>query len=721
MKKSYTLSGIECAVCANKIETMLNTLPSLQSAVYNHATQKLTVEYDDNLDHNEVFSQIKQTVLSKEPNAMLSDYKAVESKNQAFKEAIFSVNNIIRLIGVLALIAAAFVDKLELNHYLVFGIYMASYFLIGHTILWRFLKNSIKLQLFDENFLMTAATVGAIILGHYFEAVTILLFYQVGEFFQDLAVQRSRSSIRNLIDTKEYPVTKITKDNTALTVMPSDIDVGDIILIKSGEKIMLDGEVIKGSSTIDTSSITGESVPEHAEVGSLVLSGCINLENPITVRVTKKFQDSTAAKILDMIENASSNKAKSEQFMTRFSKIYTPSVVGVAFIIGVVIPLIMRMNAAAWSIWGKTALTFLLVSCPCALVLSIPISFFGGLGAASKYGILFKGANYLEALTKADTFIFDKTGTLTSGVFEVTDIEAQDMSADELLMYAAYAEHSSTHPLARAVIRKYGKDIDISLINNAQTISGQGVIATVGGKTVLAGSKKLLDSHNIDTPEIERKGSVIMIAIDNKYAGKITLADTVKQNAAQAIQDLKKLGIKKTIMITGDSEDAASEVKAKTGIDIVYARALPQDKLDIIEKYAQKENKTVFVGEGINDVLAISRADVGVAMGILGSDVSVEAADVVVMNDELDKLPIMLRLARRTRKIVILNIVLVLLVKFSVMVINFFPALQSLILAELADLGIALVAVFIARTIFRYNPTKDKKTKRKLNHKHNHN
>ena len=709
MKKVYKITGIDCAVCAAKVEKELQKLKELQEVSFNFTAQKLFLDYDDKIDQKELFYLISKTVKSLEPQAVLHDADAKEHNDGIIKKSIFSIKNLIKLAGIVVLVVFLI---LELNNvldglYLFLG-YLAAYFLISYSVLYKFFNNLIHFRLFDENFLMTIATVGAFILGEYFEGVTIMLFYQIGEFLQDLAVDKSRSNIKSLIDSREQTVTYFNKENGTDITHPDNIKVGDRILIKAGEIVALDGVVTEGTSTLDTSSLTGESLPKTVIQGDEVISGSINLQNSLTVTVTRLYKESTASKIMDLVETASSKKSKSEQFITKFSRIYTPAVVGIALIIGLLIPLIFRMTASLWGVYAKTALTFLIVSCPCALVLSIPVSFFCALGAASKNGVLFRGTDYIETLSKIDTFIFDKTGTLTTGVFEVSDIiPAYNYTSQDVLFFAAYAESYSSHPLARAVIRKYAQTVDISKISEHKSYVGLGVEAVIDGHKVLAGSFNYLTNHGIKTDEIN-SSSVIYVAKDNEFLGAILLEDRIKPEAKVSITDLKSLGVKQSIMVTGDNAQVALRVSDMIGLDKYHAQCLPQDKLKLVDGYIEQGNKTAFVGEGINDVLAISRADIGISMGALGSDVSMESADMVIMTDELTKLPQMISLSKYTKKIVMLNILLVLFIKLAIMLINFFPSLQSLLLAELADVGIALVAVMIARSILKFGNNRKK-------------
>lgn len=708
MKKVYKITGIDCAVCADKVEKELQKLKELKDVRFNFTAQKLFFDYVEGIDQKKLFYLISKTVKALEPQAVLHDVGAKEQNDVIIKKSIFSKNTMIKLAGVIVLVISLVLEFSKvLNGTYLLACYLVAYFLISYTVLYKFFKNLLRLRLFDENFLMTIATVGAFILGEYFEGVTIMLFYQVGEFLQDLAVDKSRNNIKSLIDNRNQLVTYINQENGTDVTHPDNIKVGDKILIKAGELVALDGVVTEGTSTLDTSSLTGESLPKTVIPGDKVLSGSINLQNSLTTTVTRLYKESTSSKIMDLVENASSKKSKSEQFITKFSRVYTPAVVGIALIIGFIIPLIFRMNVALWGVYAKTALTFLIVSCPCALVLSIPVSFFCGIGVASKNGVLFKGADYLEALSKIDTFIFDKTGTLTTGVFEVSNIIAsKNYTEQDVLTTVAYAESYSSHPLARAVIRKYAQTVDITKISEHKSYVGLGVEAVIDGQVVLAGSFNYLKKHGIQTEEIN-SSSVIYVAKDNDFMGAILLEDRVKPEAKSSIANLKSLGIKQTTMVTGDNAQVALSVSDMVGLDKYHAQCLPQDKLNIVEEYIEQGHKTAFVGEGINDVLAISRADIGISMGTLGSDVSMESADMVIMTDELSKLPQMISLSRYTKKIVSLNIILVLIIKLAIMFVNFFPSMQSLLLAELADVGIALVAVMIARTILKFGNKKN--------------
>ncbi|HEY8443568.1 MAG TPA: heavy metal translocating P-type ATPase [Clostridia bacterium] len=704
MNKIYKVKNLDCAVCAGKIEKELQKI--FKSATLNFATQKLYIEAE-NMDSKELLGVINKTIKAIEPHASASD---ITEKINDDKKEVFSWGLLVKILGA-AVLAVAFGLELGgvLEGYVLLALYIPAYLMISYSVLFKFFKNLARFELFDENFLMTVATIGAFALGEYFEGVSIMLFYQVGEFLQDLAVNRSRANIKALIENQQVSVSIIDDNNNINVTHPETVNIGDKILIKAGETVALDGIVASGNSILDTSSLTGESLPVAVKEGDEILSGSINLQNTLVANVTRKYKESTASRIVDLVEKAAAQKSKSEQFITKFSKVYTPLVVGIALFIGVLLPLILGFNGAQWANLGRTALTFLIVSCPCALVLSLPVSFFCGIGAASKNGVLFKGANYLETLADIDTFIFDKTGTLTTGVFEVEQIiPAKGYTEEEVLELAAIGESYSQHPLAKAVLSKYGRAADVSKIVSHKDFVGLGIKTQTQDYEILAGSRELLKNNGVDAPEFF--GTVIYVAKDNEYAGAIVLEDKIKPEARESLAKLKKLGVKNTVMITGDNAEVALSVSQKTGIDAYHAKCLPEDKLNIVAQYIDKGHKTAFVGEGINDVLAISRADLGVSMGVSGSDVSVDSADMVIMNDNLNALPSMISLAKYTKKIVWFNIILVLAVKLMVMIINFIPSLQSLILAELADVGIALVAVLISQSILRFGKQKKKKS-----------
>ncbi|MEG1902584.1 MAG: heavy metal translocating P-type ATPase [Clostridium sp.] len=570
-------------------------------------------------------------------------------------------------------------------------LFLVPYLMIGWDIVYKAFRHIIHGQVFDENFLMSLATFGAFGVGQYSEAVAVMLFYQVGEWFQDYAVTRSRKSITDLMNIcPEYA--NIEEDGQLKQVTPDDVAVGSIIIIKAGERIPLDGRVIEGTSMVDTSALTGESVPRKVETGTDVISGCVNGSGLLHVEVTKKFEDSTVSRILELVENASSKKAHMENFITRFAKYYTPIVVLAAVALAFIPPLILGGGFAQWL---QRACIFLVISCPCALVISIPLSFFGGIGAASKAGVLVKGSNYLEQLAEMETIIFDKTGTLTKGEFKVTDIRPQGMTKEELLEFAALAENYSTHPISMSIKTAYGKEIPLSRLGETEEISGHGVKTVIDGKPVLAGNGKLMKMQNIPYEECDSIGTVVYLAVEGKFAGTIVISDTIKEGTMEAIRDLKAVGVKRTIMLTGDRKAVGEAVAAKIGIDEVYTELLPGDKVEKIEGFlASKRAGTyvAFVGDGINDAPVLTRADIGIAMGSMGSDAAIEAADVVLMDDNPDKIATVVKIARKTLKIVKQNIVFALGIKAVVLILGAL-GMANMWEAVFADVGVSVIAI----------------------------
>lgn len=570
-------------------------------------------------------------------------------------------------------------------------LFLVPYLMIGWDIVYKAFRHIIHGQVFDENFLMSLATFGAFGIGQYSEAVAVMLFYQVGEWFQDYAVTRSRQSITDLMNIcPEYA--NIEENGQLKQVSPDDVAVGSIIIIKAGERIPLDGRVIEGTSMVDTSALTGESVPRKVETGTDVISGCVNGSGLLHVEVTKKFEDSTVSRILELVENASSKKAHMENFITRFAKYYTPIVVLAAVALAFIPPLILGGGFAQWL---QRACIFLVISCPCALVISIPLSFFGGIGAASKAGVLVKGSNYLEQLAEMETIIFDKTGTLTKGEFKVTDIRPQGMTKEELLEFAALAENYSTHPISMSIKTAYGKEIPLSRLGETEEISGHGVKTVIDGKPVLAGNGKLMKMQNIPYEECDSIGTVVYLAVEEKFAGTIVISDTIKEGTMEAIRDLKAVGVRKTIMLTGDRKAVGEAVAAKIGIDEVYTELLPGDKVEKIEGFlASKRTGTyvAFVGDGINDAPVLTRADIGIAMGSMGSDAAIEAADVVLMDDNPDKIATVVKIARKTLKIVKQNIVFALGIKAVVLILGAL-GMANMWEAVFADVGVSVIAI----------------------------
>ena len=589
-----------------------------------------------------------------------------------------------------------------LNQNLRVMFYVLAYLVIGHDVVWRAVKNISKKQIFDENFLMTIATLGAFAIGEYPEAVAVMLFYKVGEFFQDLAVNKSKRSITALMDIRPDFAHLKVKGQT-VKVSPEAVKIGDTILVKPGEKVPLDGIILVGRSAMDTSALTGESLPREVEVGSQVLSGSINQTGVIEIKVSKVFAESTVSKILELVQNASSRKAKAENFISKFARVYTPIVVVTAALIAIIPPLLI--SGATFEDYIYRALVFLVISCPCALVISIPLSFFGGIGAASKNGILIKGSNYLEALNHVETVVFDKTGTLTKGEFSVIEIkESNGFTKEEILKYAAYTEGYSNHPIALSIIKEYGQAIDKEQIKDTEDIPGHGILATIDGKRVAAGNSKLMDQEGIGYhDERDIIGTIVHLAIDQTYAGLIVIADTIKDDAREAVQILKSMGIKETIMLTGDHKNIADQVGQAIGIDKVYSQLLPHEKverLEEIEKNKAKGKNIIFVGDGINDSPVLARADVGIAMGGLGSDAAIEAADIVIMTDEPSKIATGIRIAKRTQTIVWQNIIFALGVKLVVLLLGAL-GVATMWEAVFADVGVSVLAILNSIRVMR--------------------
>ena len=576
--------------------------------------------------------------------------------------------------------------------------YLAPYLVAGWDVLWKAIRNIAHGQVFDENFLMALATVGALILGEYSEAVGVMVFYQVGELFQGYAVGKSRRSIAQLMDIRPDSA-RVEREGELTVVEPDEVAVGEIIEVRPGEKIPLDGVVLEGSSALDTAALTGESVPRDAKAGDEVLSGCVSLTGVLRLRVTKPFSQSTVAKILDLVENASSKKAKAENFITRFARYYTPAVV----IGAVALAIIPSLITGQWSVWVGRALMFLVISCPCALVISVPLSFFGGIGGASAKGVLVKGGNYLELLASTETVVFDKTGTLTRGVFELDRLlPAEGVDKDDLLETAALAESFSNHPIAQSLRRAYGKDIDEDRVTDVQEIAGHGITALVDGIHVAAGNRRLMIREGVDAPEVTDVGTLIYVARDGKYLGCAVIADQIKETAPAAIQDLKRRGIR-TVMLTGDAKAVGEAVGAKLGLDQVRAQLLPEDKVTELEKLLdQKSEKGVlaYVGDGVNDAPVLSRADVGIAMGALGSDAAIEAADVVLMDDDPAKLSVAMDIARKCMRIVRENIVFALGVKAAFLILGALGK-ATMWAAVFADVGVAVIAILNAMRMLR--------------------
>lgn len=674
---------------------------------------KMKIEYESGADKALLMKEILDIIEKNEPGLKLIEVKTNKVKQKDEHDnhedeghahdhshehgGEGSKKELIRLGLGAALFAIGLI--VNLSFWAELAIYLTSYFLVGGEVLLKSAKNISRGQVFDENFLMSVATIGAFAIQEFPEGVAVMLFYQIGEFFQDIAVNRSRKSIQALMDIRpDYAI--LIDGNETRRVDPDEVTIGDRILVKPGEKVPLDGKVVEGSSMLDTSALTGESVPREVITGDDILAGFINKNGVLTIEVTKEFGESTVSKILDLVQNASSKKAPTENFITKFARYYTPAVVFVAAALAIMPPLIIE--GATFQDWLYRALVFLVVSCPCALVVSIPLGFFGGIGGASRNGVLIKGSNYLEALNSVDTVVFDKTGTLTKGVFKVTDVKGmREYTEEELLEYAAHAESFSNHPIATSIVKAYGSDINKEVIEDYNEISGHGIKVNIKGDQVLAGNFRLMDSENIPYPIIETIGTIVHIAINGKYAGYIVISDEIKEDAAKAITELKKLGIKKTVMLTGDIKRVGEKVANTIGLDEVHTELLPDqkvEKLELIEKSKNTKGKTIFVGDGINDAPVLARADIGFAMGGLGSDAAIEAADVVIMTDEPSKIASAIKVARKTRNIVWQNIILAFAIKAVVLVLGA-GGLATMWEAVFADVGVAVAAILNAMRV----------------------
>ena len=605
---------------------------------------------------------------------------------------------LVRIIISFILLILAFILKLD-NTIINNILFITSYIIIGYDIILKALRNITRGKVFDENFLMTIATIGAFFIGEFPEAVAVMLFYQVGELFQSYAIDKSRKSVSELMDIRpDYA--NLYHDEKTERVDPNKVKVGDIILIKPGEKIPLDGIVVEGNSLLNTLALTGESMPRSVTEGDEVLSGCINNEGILKVKVTKEFGESTVSKILDLVENASSRKSKSENFISKFAKYYTPIVVIIAILLALIPPLLTDTN---FKTWIYRALSFLVVSCPCALVISIPLSFFGGIGASSKIGVLVKGSNYLEALANTEIVVCDKTGTLTEGIFKVQKVNAVGYTKEDLLKYTSYAENYSNHPIALSIKEAYGKDINEKLVTKTKELKGKGVIAKVDSKEVLVGNEKLMEEYNIDYKKSNDIGTIIYIAIDKKYAGSIIISDKIKDDAYKAVKEFRRNNVKKIVMLTGDREEISKNVSKKLKLDKYYAELLPQDKVKKVESLMQEKSETgklVFIGDGINDAPVLALSDIGVAMGGLGSDAAIEAADIVIMTDEPSKLANAIKISKKTMQIVKENIVFAITVKILVLLLSSIGA-TTLWCAVFADVGVSVLAIINALRILR--------------------
>ncbi|MCF8094376.1 MAG: cadmium-translocating P-type ATPase [Desulfobacteraceae bacterium] len=695
----YVMQGLNCANCAAKIEKKLNRLEGASGVSVNFAAKTIFLDPEHEKAAQEVIDRI-------EPGVRLIPEEKKDTSNPQNEN--YGVRGKLIRIGLAAVFFALgliFRQKLHDTPYMFgeFAVFLTSYLLVGSSVIWTAVKNLVRGRLFDENFLMTVATVGAIAIHQLPEAVGVMLFFAVGEYFQERAVNRSRRHISELMDVRpDYA--NLVKQGQSQRVSPQDVEVGQIIEIKPGEKIPLDGQVISGTSFVDTSALTGESVPRKVEEGDSILSGSINDNGLLQVKVSKKFSESSVSRILELVENAASRKAPTEQFITRFARWYTPAVVFGALAIAFIPPLLI--SGAAFSDWIYRALILLVISCPCALVISIPLGYFGGIGSASRAGVLIKGANFLEALTKVHTVVFDKTGTLTKGVFKVNEIITRNgFRKEDILGWAALGEAHSNHPIARSIKEAYGKEVQSDRIEEYQEIKGHGIKAQSGGKTILVGNDRLLHREKIEHNDCDVEGTVVYVAVDGTYAGYLIIADEVKKDSVAAVQSLKKQGVKQTVMLTGDDENAAKHIAGLLGIDIYYAQLLPQDKvekLEEIEARLGKDEKLVFVGDGINDAPVLARAHIGVAIGALGADAAIEAADVVLMDGNPGKLSRAISIADYTKKIVLQNIAIALGIK-AVFVVLGAMGMATIWEAVFADVGVALIAIFNATRTLKYS------------------
>ena len=743
MEIRLVLNGLDCANCANKIETKVNKINGVKEATVNFSTTLLIAEIKEESLKDEIINEIKSIVKKLEPDVKVEEKlnnKVIKNTTSECKGSCCSTSfengevkkctektkinknethnhthsnglsennarvieyikeNIMLIIGTLIyLVALAYNGN---NNSVSIILFIASYLVIGGEVILTALKNITNGEIFDENFLMSIATIGAFFIGEYPEAVAVMLFYQIGEVFQGYAVNKSRKSISSLMNIRaDYA--NVLRSNNEVKVSPEDVSLNEVILIKPGERVPLDGVVLSGESFLDTSALTGESVPREIKAGDEILSGEINNSGVLKVRVTKEYGESTVARILELVENASNKKAPTEKFITKFSKIYTPIVVLVAVLVAIIPPIFIK--GAVFSEWLYKALSLLVVSCPCALVVSIPLGFFSGIGAASKKGVLVKGGNYLEALKESEIIVFDKTGTLTKGVFKVTSINAKNISKDELLEITALGEANSNHPIAVSIAEAYGRKINKNEIESYKEVAGHGVEAIIRGKNVLLGNSKLMIKNNIFYDKVNTIGTIVHIAINSEYKGNIIISDEIKENVKEAIVELKNAGIKKTVMLTGDSKEVAEKVANDIGIDEVYSELLPSDKVNKLEEVLSKKvgnGKVLFVGDGINDAPVLARADIGIAMGGVGSDAAIEAADVVLMKDKIESISDAIRISRKTNKILWQNIIFSLFIKVAVMILVV-AGLTNMWAAVFADVGVTLLAVLNSMRIIR--------------------
>jgi Zn2+/Cd2+-exporting ATPase len=700
VKREFELNGLDCSNCAMKIENNVKKIDGVSSCNVNFVTKTLSVMTEKEMEETVVKNTI-QLVNKLEPHVNVIDLN--HNHSHAGHDHSHSIGGTNKLVTQLIIAGILFLTAIldQFGTTISFVLFVTAYLVVGLEVILNAVRNIIRGQVFDENFLMSVATIGAFIIGEYPEAVAVMMFYQLGELFQSIAINRSRKSITDLMDIRpDFANLKVK--NKVSRVSPDQVSIGDIIVVKPGEKVPLDGIVRKGNSSLDTSALTGESLPREVAVNDEVLSGFINRHGVIEVEVTKIFKESTVSKILDLVQNASNRKAPTENFITKFARVYTPIVVVSAALIAIIPPLFI--GGANYGDWIYRALIFLVISCPCALVVSIPLGFFGGIGAASRNGILVKGSNFLEALNDVKYVVFDKTGTLTKGEFNVVQIvPTEKFTQEELLKTAAYAEKMSNHPIALSIQAKYQNEIKLSEISEYNEISGHGIQVKINKETILAGNKKLMRMYDINYLEPNEIGTVVHLAKNNTYMGYLVIADEEKGDSQKAISSLKKLGIKKNIMLTGDAKPVADSIAEKLKLDNVYAELLPHEKVDkfeLIEKQKQPKEKTIFVGDGINDAPVLARADIGIAMGGLGSDAAIEAADIVIMNDEPSKIADAIMIAKRTRKIVWQNIAFALAVKGFFLFLGLF-GIVTMWEAVISDVGVTVLAVLNAMRVLR--------------------
>ena len=687
MKKEYELRGIDCGNCAAKIERAVNQLEQVESATVNLIAQKLILETksEDGID-----KEIIDLVDAIEPGIEVIS----EKKEEALPEKRDWVKEL--LLAVTILFAFGFFLPEE-YFWIRLVYYLTLYIIIGHKVLIKMVQNIQRGNIFDENFLMSIATLGAFLLGEFPEAVAVMLFYQIGEYFQDKATSQSRQSIARLMDIRSDKAWRLEGGET-VQVDPETVRVADHILVKPGEKVPLDGLVRKGRSILDTSALTGESLPREIGVGEDITSGVINLTSPLVIEVSKTFSQSTVNKILELVENASNKKAETERMITRFSRVYTPVVVGIAFLLASLPPL---LGLGEWSTWLYRALTFLVISCPCALAVSVPMSFFGGLGGASKLGVLVKGGNYLEALAKLDTVVFDKTGTITKGIFAVDTVVNAEGIEDNILYLAAHLESYSNHPIANSIRTAYGQEVDENRVSQITELPGQGMSGRIDGRQLYLGNARLMEVQGIAYPAIDSTGTVLYLAEDSHFLGYFLITDQVKETSIEALKDLQAVGIKKTVLLSGDRQAVVDEFAQQFAFNDAFGDCLPQDKVSTFEEIlTQSQQAVAFVGDGVNDAPVLARADVGIAMGGLGSDAAIESADVVLMDDDLGKLPQVIRLAKKTVRIARQNMTLAIVVKLIFLVLSGL-GISNMWEAIFADVGVTLLAVWNALRTLR--------------------